>query len=460
LEPVIARHEGEKPGKRLLYIDNLRLMIIVFVVMHHLAVSISGFGSWYYMTNTQLDIISTVWFAFYLSFQQGYFLGLLFLIAGYFEAGSYDRKGFGGFVKARFVRLIIPTLIYMVAISPFIEYVELGQPFTGFSLTGFLSSTGVMWFVVALFFFSLVYALVRLLAGRPGLVPPPAPAVPAPPAGATPVSGSTTDSARDSAPAPMPVPAGTNPVPAPAQGSVPAPVDPAIRAGASTSTPAPGHAPTPASASPSPRKRRIEPSFRNALLLILAIAVSAFLIRIVQPIGTSVLNMQLCYFASYIALFIVGIAAYRNNLFSRIPARTGKRWLIAGIVLGFFAWFALVIVATVTGTTALLNGGLTWQSAAYSLWESFVAVAMSIGLIVIFRDALDRQNTLVHTMTQNSYAVYMFHPPIIVGVTLLLAAAVLYPIADWLMLCVICVPLCFLLTHFIVRKIPGLKDIL
>jgi surface polysaccharide O-acyltransferase-like enzyme len=460
LEPVIARHEGEKPGKRLLYIDNLRLMIIVFVVMHHLAVSISGFGSWYYMTNTQLDIISTVWFAFYLSFQQGYFLGLLFLIAGYFEAGSYDRKGFGGFVKARFVRLIIPTLIYMVAISPFIEYVELGQPFTGFSLTGFLSSTGVMWFVVALFFFSLVYALVRLLAGRPGLVPPPAPAVPAPPAGATPVSGSTNDSARDSAPAPMPVPAGTNPVPAPAQGSVPAPVDPAIRAGASTSTPAPGHAPTPASASPSPRKRRIEPSFRNALLLILAIAVSAFLIRIVQPIGTSVLNMQLCYFASYIALFIVGIDAYRNNLFSRIPARTGKRWLIAGIVLGFFAWFALAIVATFTGTAALLNGGLTWQSAAYSLWESFVAVAMSIGLIVIFRDALDRQNTLVHTMTQNSYAVYMFHPPIIVGVTLLLAAAVLYPIAEWLMLCVICVPLCFLLTHFIVRKIPGLKDIL
>jgi glucan biosynthesis protein C len=117
-------------------------------------------------------------------------------------------------------------------------------------------------------------------------------------------------------------------------------------------------------------------------------------------------------------------------------------------------------VATFTGTIALLNGGLTWQSAAYSLWESFVAVAMSIGLIVIFRDALDRQNTLVHTMTQNSYAVYMFHPPIIVGVTLLLAAAVLYPIAEWLMLCVICVPLCFLLTHFIVRKIPGLKDIL
>jgi glucan biosynthesis protein C len=196
------------------------------------------------------------------------------------------------------------------------------------------------------------------------------------------------------------------------------------------------------------------------VLLILAIAVSAFLIRIVQPIGTSVLNMQLCYFASYIALFTVGILAYRNNLFMKIPSRTGKRWLIGGVVLGFFAWFALVVAATLTGTTALLNGGLTWQSAAYSLWESFVAVAMSIGLIVVFRDALDRQTTLVNTMTENSYAVYMFHPPIIVGVTLLLAAVVLYPVATWLMLCVICVPLCFLLTHFVFRRIPGLKDIL
>ncbi|MEN6517653.1 MAG: hypothetical protein ABFC38_05610 [Methanospirillum sp.] len=100
--------------ERLLYVDNPRLMIIAFVVVHHLAVTYSGFGSWYYIDGTPLDVLSTVRFAFYLSFQQGYFLGLLFLITGYFVAGSYDRKGFGWFVGDRFRRLIVPTLIYTV----------------------------------------------------------------------------------------------------------------------------------------------------------------------------------------------------------------------------------------------------------------------------------------------------------------------------------------------------------
>jgi glucan biosynthesis protein C len=202
---------------RLLYIDNLRLMVITFVVMHHLAVTYSGFGSWYYSEGTPLSRLSTIWFAFYLSFQQAYFMGLLFMFAGYFAAGSYDRKGFAPFVGERFRRLVIPTLIYMVAITQFIEHVELGNTWTGFSITGFLSGTGVMWFTAALFAFLLVYALVRRIG-------------------------------------PWTAPGG----------------------------------------------RQLDPSRKKAVALILIIATFDFLIRIVQPIGTSVLNMQICYFASYI----------------------------------------------------------------------------------------------------------------------------------------------------------------
>ena len=170
--------------------------------------------------------------------------------------------------------------------------------------------------------------------------------------------------------------------------------------------------------------------------------------------------MQLCYFASYIVLFVVGIIAYRNNLFARISYRAGKRWLISGIALGFLAWLPLAIVATESGSTAALFGGLTWQSAGYSLWESFVAVAMSIGLIAVFREKFNHQSKLVKTLSDNSFAVYMFHPLIIVPVTLLLSPIALYPIVKWFILCVICVPLCFAATHFVFRKIPLLKNVL
>jgi glucan biosynthesis protein C len=374
-----SREETGSVRERLFYIDNLRLLVIAFVVMQHLAVTYSGLGSWYYVEGTPLDALSTAWFAFYESFQQAYFLGILFMIAGYFVAGSYDRKGFGRVVGDRFKRLVIPTLIYMVAIEPFIGIVELGNKPAGFNLVDFLSSTGVMWFAAALFFFSLVYGVVRLVDRRPA---------------------------------------------------------------------------------PHPGGKPLKPTFPKAVGLILIISVFAFLIRTVQPIGTSILNMQLCYFASYIALFVVGILAYRNNLFAKISYRTGRRWLISGVALGFLAWLALVIAAAASGDTAGLEGGVTWQSAGYSVWESFVAVAMSIGLIAVFREKFNRQSKLVKTLSDNAFAVYMFHPVIIVAVALLFSPVALYPITKWLLLCVICLPLCFAATHFVFRRIPLLKKVL
>ncbi len=364
---------------RLLYIDNLRVLVVVCVVMHHLAVTYSGIGSWYYYNSTPLDALSLVWFAFYLSFQQGYFMGLLFMIAGYFAAGSYDRKGFGHFVGERFRRLMIPALITMVIISPFLGSLVQGGPPTGFDFVSFLSGTGVMWFTVALFAFSLAYALVRR-ANRGQAAPP--------------------------------------------------------------------------------ERQPLNPTVAKAVLLILVISVLAFLIRIVQPIGTDILNMQLCYFASYMVLFVVGIVAYRNNVFARISYRAGKWWLVVGVVLGFVAWLFLVGAAGDLGATAALEGGLNWWSAGYALWESFVAVAMGFGLIAVFREKLNHQGSLFKKLTDDSFAVYMFHPVVIVPVTMLFSSIVLYPIAKWLLLCIVCVPLCFAATHFVFRRIPLLKDVL
>jgi len=150
-------------------------------------------------------------------------------------------------------------------------------------------------------------------------------------------------------------------------------------------------------------------------------------------------------------------ASLLRDLFAKISYRAGKRWLIGSVVLGFIAWFFLVAIATAIGSTTALQGGLTWQSAAYSVWESFIAVAVSIKLIGVFREKFNRQSKLVKTLSDNSFAVYMFHPMIIIPVTILLTQLALYPIAKWLLLCTICVPLCFAATHFVFRRIPLLK---
>ena len=45
-------------------------------------------------------------------------MGILFFIAALFIPGAYDRKGFGKFLLDRFVRLGVPTLIFMLVIHP------------------------------------------------------------------------------------------------------------------------------------------------------------------------------------------------------------------------------------------------------------------------------------------------------------------------------------------------------
>ncbi|SDH84976.1 hypothetical protein [Desulfosporosinus hippei] len=78
----------EATGKRFLYIDNLRLLVIMLVIIMHLSGTYSGFGSWYVTGGKPVGLISTVIFGFYQSFTQGYFMGLLFLLSGFFIPGA------------------------------------------------------------------------------------------------------------------------------------------------------------------------------------------------------------------------------------------------------------------------------------------------------------------------------------------------------------------------------------
>ena len=206
--------------------------MIALVVIVHAAVTYSNLGDWYYREPVELDPPTFLFFGVFLSFTQAYFMGLLFLIAGYFVPDSYDRKGPARFLRDRAVRLGIPTLIYMLFINPAIEYYllafqwpeprpPLGQAFMDYILSGaILSGSGPMWFALALLIFSAAYAAYRLLTGS----------------------------------------------------------------------------------RMSPKPEAALPGHLHVAGLILLIAAGAFAIRLFQPIGTDVLNMQLCYFSSYIAL--------------------------------------------------------------------------------------------------------------------------------------------------------------
>ena len=156
---------------RLFFIDNLRVFLIILVIMHHLAITYGASGTWYYQDTTK-DTFTPVLLTILTATNQAFFMGFFFLISAYFTPGSYDRKGAGPFLRDKFLRLGIPLLIYESIINPFVLFIATG--FQG-SYWKFYASYlfllrsighGPIWFIEALLFFVVFYALWRLLIDK------------------------------------------------------------------------------------------------------------------------------------------------------------------------------------------------------------------------------------------------------------------------------------------------------
>ncbi len=155
-------------GVRFAFMDNIRILLVVLVILHHLAVTYGGEGSWYYREG-QADTITAAALTLFIAVNQAFFMGFYFLIAAYFVPRSLEAKGSKRFLKDRFVRLGIPLAFQLLVIAPLFSY-SLSVTLGGFdgSLWTYLGryvreypglDTGPLWFVEALLIFSIAYAL-------------------------------------------------------------------------------------------------------------------------------------------------------------------------------------------------------------------------------------------------------------------------------------------------------------
>lgn len=136
---------AEKPGKRLYFVDNLRTWMVILVVLQHLG-EIFGLN-------------------LFLMLNQAYFMGLLFLLSGYFTPGSYERKGPRKFLMDRLLGLGIPTLVYVFILRPLEVW---GSHQITHKPIGNLFALDQMWFVVMLLIFDLGYLAWRtIVKNRP-----------------------------------------------------------------------------------------------------------------------------------------------------------------------------------------------------------------------------------------------------------------------------------------------------
>ena len=165
----IIEKTGIREGARLYFLDHLRAALIILVVLHHVALVYGAGAAFYYVEPPLTDPLAYLVLLVFILCNQAWFMGALFLIAGYFTPGSYDRKGRGSFLKSRLIRLGIPLLIWVFVLNPLssIGFWYIPPEFTGITdpLTWgaypFLIGLGVAWFLALLLIFNFGYAAWR-----------------------------------------------------------------------------------------------------------------------------------------------------------------------------------------------------------------------------------------------------------------------------------------------------------
>jgi surface polysaccharide O-acyltransferase-like enzyme len=191
------------------------------------------------------------------------------------------------------------------------------------------------------------------------------------------------------------------------------------------------------------------------VLFALLLGIAGFLVRLVFVMDAYTfkpLNLQFPFFAQYIALFVVGLIAYRRNWLLSLPDKTGRLWLRIAVLL-IILWLPMIVAVGAIKDEVLLKGGWHWQSLVYALWESSFCISMCIGLIYAFRRYLNHRGKIAGFLVPNAYTAYIIHAPVITTLAFAVRDITLYPMLKWAVLALVAIPLCFGLSSLI-RKLP------
>jgi acyltransferase-like protein len=383
-------------GKRLLFVDNMRILLICGVLVVHLCVTYGSVGSWMYRDPAAPDLFTGAFLTTLGGIGLAAGMGLFFLLAGYFTPSSYDRKGGAAFVRDRIIRLGIPWLVYALLIEPLVYYIARGLPgsFWSFYTTWYLHlgsiADGVIWFVELLLFFSLVYAAWRWLTRH----------------------RSQTTARTGKLPSYLAIFGFIF-----ALGLVTFVVRLWWSAG-------------------------FQPGPFNVPLGYLPQYISLYVLGIV----------------AYRRNWFFTLTPRMGRDWSLITL-LATLIVVGGVVFPSILMQESGAAGTQQQAGLAIAGGFNWLAFSYALWESFVVVGVGIGLLVLFRQLWNHQGRLAKELAADVYTVYLIHPVVLVGFAYAFSVVALYPLLKWGIAVVVTIPLCFLISSGI-RRIPLVNRVL
>jgi surface polysaccharide O-acyltransferase-like enzyme len=365
---------------RLVFIDALRVAAIVFVIVHHAALAYAPVhGFW-----TVHDRVQSGWFIPFTTANAAFGMGVMFLLAGYFVPPSYDHKGPGLFLKARWQRIGIPLASLVLLLHVPVVYLAVGMPapllfLEGLYERGWEPAYLHLWFVAHLLLYCVAYTVLRRISELLGVTP-----------------------------------------------------------------------------------RKISlPGYATIALFTVVLALITFLVRIWYPVDMWVpfvwiISAEPAHLPQYIAFFAAGVLAYRGDWFRRMPKAAGLIWLSVGMIAsgGIYAVYAFG-----RWPELMEVGGSGLSSLIRSSWETVIAVGLSVGLIVAFRELLDRSNRLLKTMAAASFGAYILHPWIVVALQAAMMNLPLIAFAKFAIVSLLGTVAAFTVAY-LAGRVPGIRAVL
>lgn len=392
--------------RRLYFIDNLRVFIIMCVLSHHAGNPYASNGFWYYQ-NDPSQISSTV--AQCIMLNPSFTMAILLIFSGYLVPPSFDRRPFWIYVREKFIRLGIPLVIGGMIMLPALQYFSFHKHwgYTGYdsfwqyyweAWLGFGTmpadwngpgwpdrNLAHLWYIEHLLVYALAYGIWRKYFAKRG---------------------------------------------------------PSIQ----TPSPPPGNL--------------------AIFLFAVFISLSTFAVRIFCPYDRvyalfGVLQIDMSHFPQWLPFFFVGLAAYRYDWLNQLPASTGRLWFRVAICL-----VLLNFVIRFTPAAWLLlspeahSAGFTLPNFAKCVWESFFCVAAAVGLISLFRENLNWSTKAMTLLAGSAYAVHIFHPPMIVAWQYAMDRVPIPTFWKYAIVTLAGIVTCFAVAHYIIRRLPYAKRVL
>lgn len=169
------------------------------------------------------------------------------------------------------------------------------------------------------------------------------------------------------------------------------------------------------------RTRAPIPAYSRWLLSAIFVSAASLAIRQFVPTGKNVIGLQLGYFAPYIFLFAIGILAWQHNWIRQLEWKQVRPWVIALLVAWPMLPISIIISMRVFGPgKANFGGGLTWPAIFYAFWDPFVAWGLIAAWLLIARAYMNKPSQFWSWLNRRAYAVYIIHPVVLVGISLLL----------------------------------------